>query len=834
MSSAPSPPLRALPCLVLLLMSGMLGAQTTRVSGKVTDANTGEPLPFTSVAFVDSRISTTTDFDGVYTFDTYYATDSLRVTAVGYRPLALGVQRDKAQTIDFALQPALADLPEVVVTYTENSAFAILRQLVRNKPVNNRAKLAAYEYESYNKVEFDLNNITEDFKKKKLFKDFDFIFDYVDSTTKKPSLPIFMTETLSDVYYRQEPKARREVIKGSRVSGVENESITQFMGDMYQNVNVYENFLDLFGKNFVSPIADNGKQHYDYLLLDSNWVGHNWCYLIRFKPRHKQQLCFTGEMWINDTSFAVRRIDASIDPGTNLNFVQEFQVHQEYDEVAREVWMLTRDELLVDLNPLRDTGDVSKNPLQGFYGRRTASYKDFVINKPRDDKFYEGVNEVVVELEPLSLGADYWDQHRHVQLTKRENDIYHMVDTMKRVPRFRTYIDIVNTVVTGYYPRGSIEIGPYFTTLSFNTVEGARFRLGARTSNQFSKWVEFEGYGAVGTKDGEFKYGLKTRGFISKQPRLLYRAGYKHDIEQLGQSLNAFREDNILSSVFRRNPASKLTMVNEFMVGLDREWFTGLDNTVLFRHRVLRPRGTLSYEQPATDPDVPPTEVESITTSEVVLNTRFAHKEKYVSGEFDRISLGTPYPVIESHFAFGIPGLLQGDYAYQKVVLRLQQRVPLRTLGNANYMITAGQLWGALPYPLLFLHSGNETFYYDDEAFNTMNYFEFISDRAVSLMLEWHLDGYAFNRIPLFRRLKWREVAGFKTVIGSLDREKHEQEMLFLPEMYDLEGGPFMEASAGIENIFKLLRVDGIWRLRYNDHANTRPFALRVKLYINF
>lgn len=236
----------------LSLMAAFLflcaAAQTTRVSGKVTDANSGEPLPFTSVGFVDSRITTTTDFDGAFSFDTYYATDSLRVTAVGYRPLTKAVKRDQAQTIDFALQPALADLPEVVVTYTENSAFAILRQVVRNKPANNRAKLAAYEYESYNKVEFDLNNITEDFKKKTLFKEFDFIFDYVDTTTKKPSLPIFMTETLSDVYYRQEPKTRREIIKGNRVSGVENESITQFMGDMYQNVNIYENFLTLFGR----------------------------------------------------------------------------------------------------------------------------------------------------------------------------------------------------------------------------------------------------------------------------------------------------------------------------------------------------------------------------------------------------------------------------------------------------------------------------------------------------------------------------------------------------------------------------------------------------------
>ena len=821
--------------LLIVAVLVVLGAtaQTTRVSGKVTDANSGEPLPFTSVAFVDSRITTTTDFDGLFSFDTYYATDSLRVTAVGYRPLTLAVKRDQAQSIDFALQPALADLPEVVVTYTENSAFAILRQVVRNKPVNNRVKLAAYEYESYNKVEFDLNNITEDFKQKKLFKDFNFIFDYVDTTTKKPSLPIFMTETLSDVYYRQDPRTRREIIKGNRVSGVENESITQFMGDMYQNVNIYENFLTLFGKNFTSPIADGGKAHYDYLLVDSNWVGRNWCYLIRFKPKHKQSLCFSGEMWINDTSYAVRRIDAGIEPGTNLNFVQEFRVQQEYDEVAREVWMLTRDELLVDLNPLQDEGEVNKNPIQGFYGRRTAMYKDFVVNVPRDPSFYDGVSEVVVDIDPLSLGADFWDQNRHVQLSQRENDIYHMVDTMKTIPKFKTYLDIISTVVTGYYKVGPVEIGPYFNVYSFNPVEGSRFRIGARTSDAFSKRVEYEGFVAYGTKDTEFKYGFGGRGFITKEPRQLFGFNYSHDIEQLGQSTSAFRQDNILSSAFRRTPNNKLTMVDEYRLTYEREWFQGFSTTLLLRYRTLFPRGTLKYERAGEPLESGVVEVNSIRTAEVAVNTRFAYREKFVNGTFRRVSLGTTYPAFELHSAFGVPSLFDSDYEYEKLVLRVSQRVPTGVLGNLRYSAEAGRIWGTLPYPLLIVHPGNETFYYDDGAYNTMNFFEFISDRFASVWLEQHFDGYFFNRIPLLRKLKWREVLGAKALLGDLDG-KHSDELILLDLMRKLGPEPFMEANAGVENIFKVLRVDGVWRLTYRDSPRATNFALRMKLTINF
>lgn len=808
-------------------------AQTTRITGRVYDAVTHEALPFVNIAFINSRIGTTSGLDGSYAIDTYYATDSIRASFVGYATITMKVRRDEEQRIDLPMPPASVQLVEAVVRPRENPAHAILRRVIANKPANNREKLEAYEFQAYNKIEFDLNNITEEFTRKKLFKPFAFVFDYVDSTDAKPYLPIFMTESLSEVYYRQSPKTRREVIRGTKVSGVENESISQFMGDMYQNVNIYDNFLIIFQKNFISPIADGGKGYYDYYLVDSVWMGRYWCYQLEFKPKRVQELAFQGTLWINDTSYAVRRIEAGIAKGANLNFVQGFSVRQEYSEVRKEVWMLTRDELVVDLNIIRDTGKPNENAVQGFYGRRTATYKDFTINRPRPEEFYAGVDQVVMAIDPLSLGSDYWDQNRHVPLTKKEADIYHMVDTMKTIPQFRTYVDIVNTVVTGYYPKGKVELGPYFTTFSFNTVEGARFRVGARTSNAFSKWVEFEGYTAIGTKDEEFKYGLKTRGFFTKEPRLMYRAGYKRDIEQLGQSQNAFREDNLLSSVFRRNPASKLTMVQETFGSIEREWFTGFSNMVLLRYRILQPRGDLSYTR--LDPvSLEPGTINSITTAEVALNTRFAYLEKYVSGEFDRVSLGTRWPVLEAHLAFGLPGFLDSQYEYQKLVLRVRHRVPLGTLGYVNYMLTGGQLWGAMPYPLLFLHSGNETFYYDDEAFNTMNYFEFLSDRSASFMVDWHGEGVLFNRIPLFRRLKWREVAAFKTVTGTLDAEKHQAEMLFLPGMYDLESAPFAECSVGIENIVKVLRVDALWRLAYQDHPNVPLWTIRLKLNITF
>lgn len=808
-------------------------AQTTRISGVVTDSVTGEPLPFTNISFLDSRVSTNSDLDGRYALDTYYATDSIRAVSVGYEPFTAAVQRDKAQVINIRLVPGTAKLKPVVITYQGNPAHLILRRLVANKPANNREKLKAYQYEAYNKVEFDINNITEEFKQKKLFKDFAFIFEHVDTSGRKPYLPIFMTESISDVYYRQQPKARREVIHGTKVSGLENESISRFMGDMYQNVNIYDNFLVIFGKNFISPIADGGLGYYDYHLLDSNWVGNHWCYQISFKPKRVQELAFTGSMWVGDTSYAVSRIEASIAPGANLNFVQNFHVKKRYDEVEPEVWMLTKDQMVVDLNVVRDRGKPNENPVQGFYGRRTASYRDFVINQPKPPEFYAGADEVVLDIDPLSLGAAYWGEHRHENLTQQELAIYQMVDTMKTIPKFRTYVDIVSTIVTGYYTWGKVDIGPYFSTYSFNPVEGNRFRIGGRTSSNFSKRTEFGAYTAYGTKDGNFKFGVSGKTFVSKTSRQIVELGYKKDVEQLGQSVNAFRQDNILSSVFRRTPNTKLTLVEESRASYQREWFTGLDNTVMVRYRTLYPLGDLAYLKPGVAGEGPVT-LHSIHTAEVSLNTRFAYKEKYVSGDFARISLGTDYPTVELHLAVGLPSMANSEYGYQKAVLHVYQRLQLGILGWTRVNAEAGRIWGTLPFPLLILHSGNETFYNDDLAFNTMNYFEFISDRYAQLFVEHHFEGLFFNRIPLLRKLKWREVFTAKAVVGSLDKEKHASEMRFLPGMYELDRGPFVEVSAGVENIFKILGVDGVWRLRYNDHPGTKLFALRLRLFLNF
>tara|TARA_B110000046_G_scaffold28052_1_gene28763 strand:+ start:59848 stop:62319 length:2472 start_codon:yes stop_codon:yes gene_type:complete len=809
----------------IFLFSSTLFSQKTIVSGVVTDGVTGETLPFVNLVFKNSKVGTSTDIDGKFRIETYYPTDSLQASFIGYKSLAKKVKRDEQQVIKFKLASGSVSVDEVVVTYQGNPAHEILERVYNNKSANNREKYDAYQYEVYNKVEFDLNNITEDFKNRKMFNKFQFIFDFVDSTSAdKEYLPMFMTESVSDFYYRREPKSEKEYIKASQVSGTSNESITQFLGDMYQNVNIYENYISVFGKSFVSPIANFGKTFYRYYLIDSLVIDGSYCYQIDFTPRQNQEPVFSGTMWINDTTYAIKQVEAKINQDANINFINGFSVKQKYKRVEGKYWMLEKDELVVDF----ELGE----KVMGLYGRKNTSYQKFKINELAEPKIYEGIDNVTVQKGANLKGREFWETARHDTLTSNQMGIYKMVDSVKNVPAFKTMLDVVQLVFTGYHLMGNLELGPYFKTYSYNAVEGHRFRVGGRTSNEFSTKLQLHGYLAYGLLDKQFKYGAGFLYKLKNDPRQWVSFDYKRDLEQLGQSQNAFSEDNILSSFLRRNPNNKLTDVESYSASYKREWITGFTNSFMFRHRVMRPVGSLEYRRFIPNSEIGIINDKAIRTSEFSLNTRFAYKEKYVDGEFERISLGTKYPILELQLGFGIKDFLDSDYNYQKFEIAVSDKIRTGIFGYTDFRITAGKYFGTLPFTLLEIHNGNETYFFDKRAFNLMNFFEFVSDEYATLMIDHHFDGFFLNKLPIMQKLKWREVISLRTVAGKLS-DRHRTELIFPETSYELDL-PYVELAIGIENIFKFIRIDGLKRLNYLDHAKVSEYGIRGTLDIKF
>ncbi|HEV7230668.1 MAG TPA: DUF5686 family protein [Bacteroidia bacterium] len=811
-----------LPVMLLCLMQSP-GFSQTKVKGKIIDAETNEGLPFVNVMFPGTSQGTTSDIDGNFLISTDQPVDSVSAFFLGYTKNTKHIRSNTSQEVNFVLRRKTNLIQEVVIHPGENPALRIIRNVIARKDSNNREKLKAYEYQAYNKVEFDLKDIPRRLQKRKVLRPMKFAFDHIDSSNaiEKPQLPILISETVSRYYYRTSPTIKKEIIQANKLAGVDQKSIAQFMGDMYLDVNLYLNNILVFGKDFISPVADNALLYYRYYLTDSVYLNGHRCYELQFSPRRKQELLFSGTLWIADTAWAVKRIQMKVQDDANINFINQLQVNQEY-EVMDGHWMLVRDHLFADLYiPGQKTG---------LYGRKTAVYSDIKVNRLKEDGFYDRTHNLVVDADPEKPDA-FWVKARPDSLSKNEQGIYQLMDTIQKLPFYKTWYDIVLTLAKGYKPVGNFEIGPYYSIFSTNRIEGGRIRLGGRTSDKFSKWYELNGYCAYGLKDEQFKYKLGFRTFITKSPRQLVGMSYKSDYELLGQSQNAFTQDNFFVSLLRRSPIRNMTNVQQFEAYYEREWFTGFSTKLFFTNRTMTPISDFQYQY--YDRDGALKTLDNIKTTEITIITRLAWNEKYIDGTFSHIPTGTKYPIPQLIYTKGIRNAFGSNYSYDKVALKVTDRIRIPPIGYVDYLIQAGKVFGAAPYPLLELHGGNETYVYDPYAFNMMNYYEFVSDQYITFQAQHHFDGFFLNHIPLMRKLKWREVVSGKYLAGSVS-DANSRLLNFPSTLSSLNQGPYYEVGAGIENILRLFRIDALWRLSYLNHPNIAKFGLRGTIQFVF
>lgn len=800
----------------------------TKVMGVVRDAQTGDTLPFVSVYFKNTQIGTTTGFDGKFALESRKATDTIVASYIGYVTRFVAVQLNRFQTLDINLQPERYELSGVVIHPGENPAEILLRKIIDHKPQNDPDKVESYQCQAYTKMQFDVNNLSDKFQNRRVLEPFKFVFNQIDTSVVngKVYLPVMISEAFSDMYFRKTPRDRKEIIKATQISGVENPTMSQFVGNLAQDVKVYDNFVSLFQKNFVSPISNMGLLYYKYYLIDSTFIDNNWCYNVMFKPRRKQELAFTGNMWIHDTTFAVKKLEMRMAGDVNLNFVNDMVISQEFSKTNSDRWMLAREQMVADFNVIVDS-----KVTMGFFGTRTVVYSGYNFKPVRDDKIYTMPNDIIVLDDANRKTNDFWQKSRPEELTHRESSIYRLNDTLKQMPLFRTYVDVIKMILTGYYVKGNYEWGPYSSTYSFNQVEGSRFRIGGRTSNDFSTKLMFDGYLAYGTRDQRLKYSAGFVYMLGKLPDRILRFSYKYDVEQLGISDNAFRQDALINSVFRRNPQDKLSMVSQYKGSYKHEWFTGFSNTITVTNRqisTLSGAGIKLYDPVSQDYKI----TEHITTTEFAIGLHYGFREKQLAGEFERVVVSTPYPVFNLQYSRGMKELFGGQYKYNSLVGNVSQWFSFMSAGWLKYNVEVGKIWGTLPFPLMKILPGNETFYHDDNAFNLMNYYEFIADEYISYHMIYHMEGLFLNRIPAIRKLKWREVVQLKGTYGHTST--YNKTFNELPEGAYFIGKPYMEAGVGIENIFRFLRFDAVWRLAYNDHPNIKKFGILFSMNFDF
>jgi hypothetical protein len=826
----------------LLLSSAR--AQTVLISGKVTDKETEEAIPFANVYIKGTVIGVQTDFDGKYKMEIKLPADSLLASSIGYNKGARKINAaPKEQTVNFILDRSDYSLQEVVIVPGENPAIRIIKEVIARKHSHNKNKLNSYGYEAYNKIEIDLDDLSDKFKGRKIFKPFKFVFNNIDSVSEaKPFLPFFLSETVSDFHYRKTPLDRREIIKASKVSGINDVSISQFLGNMYIESDIYADWIELMQRQFISPISQVGMVSYRYYLVDSQFIDNFWCYKIQFFPKSKGGLTFEGDMWVADSVYAVKEISMKMTKDADVNFVRNMSMYNQFVPVKDSVWMLKKEKLIINfIKPQQ------KSP--GIIGRKTASYKNFEVNEPAhtlDSLFKKEKTDVTLSDSAGLRDAAYWNKIRHDTLSFNEQKVYGMIDTLRNLPVVKTYLDVIQTLYLGYKDWGPVSIGNIFSFVSFNSYEGWRLKYGMSTSNKFSKNVMLGAYAAYGFRDKKIKYGGEFLWLIKKSPRLSIAASYRNDISAVSNYNVFYANGGLLANFGVRRVEEgkyiqlKLVGVQEFKAELYKEWKLGYSFRAGFVNRTLTPLGIFNFSYHTTASDFRKnTDITSATISEFTFTQRFAWQEKFVSGEFNRLSLGSKYPILFLQYGLGRKRILNGDFNYHRLVAGIADNEPLGPLGRVYFIVEAGKTFGTLPFLFLHMPEVSESYIYTYNGMNTIRDYQFAADRYVKVILEHHLGGILFNRIPGFRKLKWREVWSARLWWGDMtaaNRAANFANMADNPYNTGLvkvqvpDKVPLVEFSAGIENILKIVRVDVFWRATHLDKRGS-PFSFR---YGNF
>jgi len=820
-----------------LFLSGYSIAQETTVKGKITDANSGDPIPFVNIIYQGTTIGTTTDFNGNYTIHTSTPGDTLVASYIGYKPRKKAVGMGGTQIVNFQLVEDAMQLQEIVINAGENPAYEILRKVVKNKSRNDKRKLAAYEYDTYTKVEIDVDNITDKFRERKIIKKITQVLDSVERMAGedgKPILPIFISESISKFYYRDNPQLRFENILQSKVNGIGIEDgtlVTQLVGSSFQEYNFYQNWVELVTKYFVSPIADGWRIYYDYDLTDSVYIGDDYCYRLDFTPKSPQDLAFTGTIWITKEEYALKQIDVTVNKQANLNFVEKIKIQQELEETAEGAWLPVKNRVLIDVSELTNT---SAGMLAKFY----TSNKNIVVNKVRDQSFYH--HPIVMEEDArLNEREEHWDTLRHEPLTETEKNVYKMIDTLQTIPVVKTYIDIIKVFVNGYYDAGKIYVGPYIGVMAVNNIEGFRIQAGFKTSIDFSnKWV-FRGQLGYGFKDEKIKYATSLQYIFSKERWTTLSFRTRSDIGRVGVDDELLADNYIFLAAQKWGIYRRGYYFDESRLNFQREFFRGFTQRIALRQMSVRPHFNFGWYPNPEDEAAPV--LTDFRTTEIILESRFARDELFLQDDNERISLGTVHwPVITFRYTHGVKGVFNSDFDYTKLKLSVFKRIKFGPLG-VGYLNTTGEYtYGSAAYPLLSPHLGNQSPLYTIVTYNLMDYGEFVSDRYVSLQYQHHFEGFLLNRVPLMRKLKWRLVGSANMIYGSLSAQNRKLIPLDSndPPKYLQVGSfqknkPYVEVSYGVENIFRFMRVDFVHRLTYLD-KNVNPDVRKFGVLVSF
>ncbi len=825
-------------CVLLFAICGTTYAQERLISGTVTDSKTGLPLFSCSVYALNSGNGVITDEKGRYTLTISDKTDSIAISMIGYKTVEKAVKNISEQEINFKAEPSANEMAAVVIAikskYTK--AQRLILKVIKNKPINDAFNNKTFQCEVYDKMEVDLKNLPEKLQKNRLMRPLAFAFNNQDTTIDNDKLlPVFISETNANYYYRKSPEKDRYDYTAIKSSGFDNKSILTFVDGLYKKIDIYSNNIRLVDVNFISPIADNALTFYDYHILDTVYFGSHRCIQVQFSPAHFGSNTFNGYLWIADTSFAIKSVVMHMDKNANVNFVKKFEISQFFEDENQPKFLPQKTVLYMDLIvPLKkQTGVVAK---------KTTIYRDIILNDNLIDTAFDK------KFIPISAYASDSAKKNPIQrfepLSKTERSVYALMDTLTKIPAVVTYAKIVSALSTGYYTTGHIDLGDIYYIYTNNIVEGNRFTFGLKTNYRFNSRIQLKGYAGYAMRDQQFRYLLGSVFVLNPRKWSTLTLEYSSDITGTYNHSDELDENSIFAAFLRRVKYSQSRLINSkyadvnYLKFLSNDWAIGAD----VNHNVLTPFFNVYYTygdfKPYTDSL---SESNHYTVNDATISLRWSHKERYITQHYRRGSLGGYYPIITLSYTKGVKvnnGTLKSDFNFSKWNLYLEHNFPDGRIGQLSYILDAGLTNGVLPIVFLNVLEGNDTYYYNKYAFNNMNRFEFVTDKYISLSVQQSFGSFPFKYIPLMKRLKWRSLVTFKGVIGGMSQANkiangyYDSTISYHFTVPDKE--PYMETGVGIDNIFHALRIDGVWRLNYQHNPGVPKFGIKASAAFKF
>ena len=848
---------------LFLLLAVVLPLHAQQITGVITDAETGEHIGFTSVVYENHKVSAIANSLGAYSISRHDGWN-LTFSAVGYQSHVVRINGSTKSKLDISLKPDKRQLAEVTVkaksnrySRKDNPAVELMRRVVAAKKENSLETNDYYQYNKYEKITLALNDLQPEHLQEKPFSTHPWLLDQVEANTYtgKLVLPISVDETVSMKVYRREPRAEKTIVQGQTAKGVNDlfqtgDIINTVLKDVFTDVDLYEDHIRLLQYPFVSPISSEGINFYRYYIEDTLAVGRDSCIHLHFLPNNQHDMGFRGDLYIlKDSTLHVRRCQLTVPKQSTVNFVDQLQVLQEYEQLEDGQWVLTKNDMIAELK-LYDFIKSSANVT------RTTRLSDYSFD-PLPDKLFRGIKNEVTEADAQMRDEDFWNQYRQVELTKSESGMGKFIDNITHIKGFKYIIlglkaFVENSVETS--TPNYIDLCPINTLISHNTVDGWRSRLSLKTTANLNKHFFLVGYYAHGWGskkdyyDIAATYSLNAKNYMPHEfPRRTLTIQSARDVCSPSDRFMETDKDNFLTAL-RWSDTEKMMFYNRQQVTFEYETEWGLKATINGKVEENEACGSLAFQplnQPYHPQNINTGNGEYLNTTELTARLRYAPGETYINNKLRRRVINLDAPVFGLAYTRGFSGLFGGDYNYHYTEAHIYKRFWLgSSWGKIDADLKAGIQWSQVPYPLLIHPATNESYIVLPETFSLINTMEFLNDRFASLMVTWDMNGKIFNRIPIIKKWNWREFIGIRMLWGGLSDKNNpyapenigNPKLMYFPERsYIMDPKkPYAELVLGVHNIFKFFHVEYVRRLAYNELPTSPQWGMRYVVAFSF